>query len=84
MEFIASTSKTEEEFGVWQENEEVLMMFLRLQTQWDTVMGGVIGIKYSSIDFLFRVHQPADPKSMLDDLQAMERAALEILNRPKD
>lgn len=60
------------------------MMFLRLQTQWDTVMGAVVGIKYSSIDFLFRIHQPENPREMLDDLQAMERAALEILNSPKD
>lgn len=60
------------------------MMFLRLQTQWNVITGAYIGLKYSSIEFLFRVYGVEDQRAMLEDLMLMEQAVLKVLNKPKD
>lgn len=71
-------------FEVWPENWEVLMMFMRVQTQWRTTpMDGVIGLDYSAVRWLFELHPPDDPAAMLDDLQVMESAALKAM-QPKE
>ena len=48
--------KEEPVFEVWEDNWEVVMMFLRLQTQWNTTMGGFIGIKYEVLEWLCRLY----------------------------
>ena len=39
--------KAAEVFDVWPENAEALKMFLRMDTQWRTSMGGVVGLDLS-------------------------------------
>lgn len=39
--------KAPEMFDVWPENAEALKMFLRMDTQWRTSMGGVVGLDLS-------------------------------------
>lgn len=39
--------KNLEVFDVWSENAEALKMFLRMDTQWRTSMGGVVGLDLS-------------------------------------
>jgi hypothetical protein len=39
--------KAPEVFDVWPENAEALKMFLRMDTQWRTSMGGVVGLDLS-------------------------------------
>ena len=56
-------------------------MFLRLQTQWVANMGGVVGLNYQSMQILFKMYGIADERQAFEDLQAMEFAALPILNK---
>jgi hypothetical protein len=69
---------------VWGENAETFGMFLKLQTQWNVVQGGFIGLNYQSVEFLVKIHNISDPASFMDELQAMEMAALSVLNKRKD
>ena len=60
------------------------MMFMRLQTQWRVIDGGFLGLDYQSAAFLFKIHDVANPAEMMNDLQAMEMAALRVLNKRKE
>ncbi len=71
-------------YGIWQENVESLSMFLRLQTQWHVMSGSFIGLNYQSAEFLIKIHGVADVAAMMDDLQSMEVAALQVLNKRKE
>lgn len=71
-------------FGVWNENAGVVMMFMRLQTQWNVVNGAFLGLHYPSAEFLIKIHGVEDASAMMDDLQAMELAALQVLNKRKE
>jgi len=59
-------------------------MFLRLQTQWHVIAGAFIGLNYQSAEFLIKIHNVTHPIDMMDDLQAMEVAALKVINKRKD
>lgn len=62
----------------------VVELFMRLQTQWNVIDGGYIGLKYESVRFLFIMERVKDKRQMLIDLQVMEMAALKVLNERKD
>jgi hypothetical protein len=66
---------------VWEENWETVMMFLRMQTQWNTSMGGVTGLNYSSLEYLCRLYSVKDPVSLFEGVQVMEVVALSSLNK---
>ena len=70
-----------EDFEVWPENWPAVEMFLRCQTQWRTSMNGVVGIDYGALAWLFRLYEVEDPRSLLEDLQVMEGAVMQILNK---
>mgnify|MGYP003139568607 FL=1 len=72
--------KEEPSFEVWEDNWEVVMMFIRLQTQWNTTMGGFIGIKYEVLEWLCRLYSVKDHVAMLEGIQIMEASALKLLN----
>lgn len=59
-------------------------MFLRLQTQWRAVSGmnggQLIGLDYNTARWLFELYDVEDPRQMLEDLQVMERAAMEAMH----
>ena len=59
-------------------------MFMRLQTQWRVIDGGFLGLDYQSAEFLFKIHHVAEQAEMMTDLQAMEMAALQVLNKRKE
>lgn len=80
----AKADPESESFGIWEENAETMMMFLRLQTQWHVINGAFIGLNYQSVDFLFRIHNTEKQSAVMEDLQAMELAALQVLNKRKD
>ena len=74
----------EEHFEVWEENWETVVMFLRMQTQWTVTMGGYVGLKYEVLlgaSGLMSLYDVSNPREMLEDLQAMEAAALSELNK---
>ena len=56
-------------------------MFLRLQTQWRTSMSGVLGLDYVAVEWMLRLYEVEDQRSMLEDLQVMEGAALTLINK---
>jgi hypothetical protein len=43
-------------------------------------MSGVLGLDYSAVEWLFRLYAVTDQRSMLEDLQVMEAAAMAALN----
>lgn len=67
-------------FEVWEENWPTISMFMKLQTQWVPSAGGLLGLNYQSVEFLFRIEGVVKQREMMADLQTMEVAALEILN----
>lgn len=71
-------------FEIWEENLASLVMFTRLQTQWNLVQGGFVGLNYQAVAALLKIYKVEDPAAMMDDLIAMESAALPILNKRED
>lgn len=71
----------DEDFGIWPENWPAVQMFLRVQTQWRTTMGGVIGLDYAAVQWLFKLYDVEEPRSLLEDLQVMEVAAMAVINK---
>lgn len=74
-------------FEVWPENWDSVILFLRLHTQWRIAagMGGLVylGLDYSAIEPAMRLCAipRAGRENKFDDLQTMERAALQVLNK---
>jgi hypothetical protein len=67
-------------FEVWQENWEVVLLFMRCQTQWRTTMSGLLGLDYTAVAWVLKLYEIKDQRSMLEDLQVMEAAAMQALN----
>ena len=80
----ASPDPTHQLFGIWEDNADTVVMFMRLQTQWHVIAGAFIGLNYQSAEFLFKIHGVVDAAAMMDDLQAMEVAALQVMNKRKE
>lgn len=60
------------------------MMFLRMQTQWNAVMGCYIGLKYEVLlgaGGLMSLYDVDNPRQLLEDIQVMEATALTELNK---
>lgn len=69
---------------VWPENWQAFEVFSRLGTQWSVSMGGPTGLRYEAIyPLIDRMCGRDDWLQMFDDLQTMERAALDVM-REKD
>jgi hypothetical protein len=69
------------QFEVHPDNWATVEMFLRLQTQWRSTMSGVIGLDYSAAQWLFRLYEVQDQRALLEDLQTMEVAAMQVINK---
>lgn len=69
-------------FQVWRANEDALIAWLAVETQWRVVasMAGLIwlGLDYSAVDVALR--RLKSPDRVFADLQNMELAALEAFN----
>jgi hypothetical protein len=70
-----------EDFGVWPDNWATIEMFLRVQTQWRTSMGGVVGLDYAAVAWVLKLYGIEDQRSLLEDLQVMEAAAMRVMNK---
>ena len=69
-----------------EDNWEIVMMFLRLQTQWNMSFVGVVGLKYEVLLLaggLFDLYNVTNRKEMLEGLQLMESVALKEVNKEK-
>ena len=58
-------------------------MFLRCQTQWRVGISGIIGLDYTSVIEMIKLYLIEDTVAMLENLQIMEAAALQALNKDK-
>ena len=58
-------------------------MFLRLQTQWRVGVSGLVGLDYTSVLEMIKLYCIEDKKTMLENLQIIESAALKALNKDK-
>jgi hypothetical protein len=67
-------------FEVWEENWEIVMMFERMSTQWNTNMAGLTGLNYSSLEWLCKLYSVKDPVALFEGVQVMELAALSCMN----
>ena len=56
-------------------------MFLRMQTQWNVTMSGYVGLKYEALQWLCGLYSVEDTRTMLEGIQVMEAAALQVLNQ---
>jgi hypothetical protein len=56
-------------------------MFLKVQTQWRVGMGGVIGLDYGAVRWLFELEGVSKPAELLEDLQVIEAKVVEILSQ---
>lgn len=72
--------KQSKTFEVWEENWDIVMMFLRMTTQWNTSYGGVTGLNYSSLEWLCKLYAAKDPVAIFEGVQVMELTALSALN----
>jgi len=70
-------------YYVYLQNWETVQMFLRCQTQWRVGMSGIIGLDYTSVVEMIKLYLVEDTVAMLENLQIMEAAALQALNRDK-
>lgn len=72
------------DFEVLEENWDAVLIFSKLTSQWNCVAGASIvylGLNYQSVDFLFRTYQVKKRSKVMDELQIMESAAKQILNK---
>jgi|TARA_Y100000592_G_scaffold22329_1_gene34638 hypothetical protein len=79
--------KQDDDFEVWEENWEAVMMFLRMQTQWTTSMAGYVGLKYEVLlgsGGLFDLYNVEDRRDVLERLQILEATALSELRKRSD
>jgi len=65
---------------VWEEHLTAVECFLRCQTQWRVSTSGVVGLDYSAVRWIFRLYGVKDHAGVLEDLQIMEAAAVQIIN----
>ena len=65
---------------VWEENWDIVLMFIRMSTQWHTSMAGLTGLNYPSLEWLCKLYTVKDPVAIFEGVQVMEMAALAVLN----
>jgi len=58
-------------------------MFLRCQTQWRVGISGIIGLDYTSVIEMIKLYLVEDTVAMLENLQIMEAAVLQVINKEK-
>lgn len=67
-------------------NADAIEAWLALESQWRCISPGPgaiiwLGLDYGAVDVVLRRRKWADPDALFADLQEMEGAALEVMNR---
>jgi hypothetical protein len=87
LELPEPKAEKSEDFEVWDENWDAVMMFLRMQTQWQVSMSGYVGLKYEVLlgtGGLCDLYNVEDHRDLLERLQIMEASALTELRKTSD
>lgn len=84
VEIIETVESQKTDFEVFEDNWPAVEMFIRLQTQWQVIPGGWVGLNYQSLEFLLKIHKLANKAEIVESIQIMEAAALQILNERKE
>jgi len=66
---------------VWPEHHDAVMTFLRCQTQWRSAGQGVFGLDYGVVLQMLTLYAVDRPQTVMEDLQVIERRAVELLNK---
>ena len=69
------------DFEVWEENWDIVEMFLRMQTQWQVGMAGPVGLNYAALEWLCKLYPVKDPAFLFEGVQLMEVTALSCLHK---
>jgi len=83
-EVVSEATRVETDFEVWEENADVVDLFLKLQTQWTVSTAGVVGLNYASVDFCLKIYKVRKRLEIFEGLRVMEMAALALLNKRED
>lgn len=80
---FAPKRKAAEPLQIWPENLPALDMFQRIGTRWVVGMGGISGVRWEAVyPLMDRLQiEPEAWAALLSDLEVMERAALEVINK---
>ena len=70
-----------QEYEVWPEHEDGVLLFLRCQTQWRVGGVGVVGLDYSVVIQMMDLYSVGNRRQALEDLQVMEGRAKELMNK---
>jgi hypothetical protein len=68
---------------VWEENADIVLMFMRMATQWNTGVNGAVGLHYPSLEWLCKLYAVKDPVAIFEGVQVMELTVLQTLNKDK-
>jgi hypothetical protein len=74
---IATPEPVSQDFAVLPENVDAVAMFCRMGTQWRTGINGREGLDLNLLPWLLTLYPADEPRQLLEDLQVMERVALE-------
>jgi hypothetical protein len=70
-----------QEYEIWLEHEDAVLLFLRCQTQWRVGGIGVVGLDYAVVLQIMDLYAVGDRRQALEDLQVMEGRAKELINK---
>lgn len=83
--FLASLAAAQKDqaFEVWPENWPAFRLFCTVQTQWRTGIAGPTGLDYTAVLALMARMELSreDHDSLFDDVQVLERSALETMSQ---
>lgn len=68
-----------EDFEVWPENWLAVKFFLKVQTQWRTDQGYLIGLDYNPLLRLMELGEIEKPFDLLGEIQVIESKIIELL-----
>lgn len=72
--------KARQDYAIWAEHEDVVVLFLRCQTQWRTTMAGVSGLDYGAVFAMMDLYDVGNRQQVMADLQIMEAHAKQLIN----
>lgn len=70
-----------QEYEIWPEHEDAVVLFLRCQTQWRVGGSGVVGLDYGVVLQMMDLYAVEERRQALEDLQVMETRAKELINK---